>query len=77
MTNVPPSLSNVVTALANRRLLRVRGLLRVASCVSVRGLLQKPPLMPWSHCRWLQGVRVAPGKGKAFLLLEQRILNIV
>ncbi len=43
MTNVPLSLSDVVTALANRRLLRVasygraRGLLRVAIYGRVRG----------------------------------------
>jgi hypothetical protein len=40
MKNVPKSLSNVVTSLANRRLLRV------ASYGRVRGLQQKPPLTP-------------------------------
>jgi hypothetical protein len=61
---VLPSLSNVVTALANGKLQS-----QVASCARARGLQQKPPLTPWSHCRWLQGVRggsrQGEGKGKA------------
>jgi len=48
VVNVIQSLSNVVDALANRRLLRV------GSCGRVRGLLQKPTLPPRSHLWWLQ-----------------------